>query len=97
VARAVGTFAEVVELSLPLLRVGGHLVAWKRDDGTDKLLGELAAGTRVVAATGGEPPTVEAVTLRGLDDHRLVLVRKATPTPSRFPRTPVERRRPLLP
>ena len=30
-ARAVGSLAEVVELALPLLRVGGRLVAWRRD------------------------------------------------------------------
>jgi 16S rRNA (guanine527-N7)-methyltransferase len=97
VARAVGSLAEVAELALPLLRVGGHLVAWKREDGTSRLGRELAAARDVVEAAGGDGAAVEPVGVRGLEDHRLVIVGKARTTPARFPRAPAERRRPLLP
>ncbi len=36
-ARAVGSVAEVAELGLPLLHVGGRLICWKRDDGSGAL------------------------------------------------------------
>ena len=41
VARAVAPMADLVELALPLLRYGGRLVAWKRDDGSGSLAAEL--------------------------------------------------------
>jgi 16S rRNA (guanine527-N7)-methyltransferase len=94
-ARAVGSLAEMVELGLPLLAVGGHLVVWKSDtDGT--LAAELAAAGRVLQATGGSRPRVERADPTGslgFPDHRLVAIRKHRPTPHRFPRTPAERRR----
>ena len=97
-ARAVGSLAEVVELGLPLLAIGGHLVAWKADaNGT--LAAELAAAGRVLNAAGGSRPRVERADPTGnlgFTDHRLVAVRKVRPTPGRFPRPPAERRRSAL-
>jgi 16S rRNA (guanine527-N7)-methyltransferase len=97
VVRAVASFAELVELALPLLRVGGQLIAWKRDDGTLRLAREIADGKVILGAAGGAAPTLEPVRLRGLEDHRLVVVGKVRTTPRRFPRASAERRRPLLP
>lgn len=99
VARAVGTTAEVVELALPLLAVGGHLVAWKRALPDGSLQAELSAARRIIQAVGGERPTIEAtagLAEVGLEHHVLVVVRKARPTPDRYPRQPAERRRSLL-
>ena len=102
--RAVGTLAEVAELGLPLLRRGGLLVCWKRQAvalaavrTADLGLGQEIEDARgLVTQLGGEP--VEVVPVEGacLAGHRLVLVRKAHPTPRRFPRLPAERRRRLL-
>jgi len=99
--RALGSLAEVVELGLPLLRTGGLLIAWKQDrPGTSGLASELAEADPIVAAVGGARPTVERALgdtapagLAELNDHRLVLVRKARATPARFPRSPSERHR----
>lgn len=93
-ARAVGSLAELVELSLPLLVVGGHLLAWKRGD----LTAELAAGGRAAAALGGDAPTsvsypVELAAAADLAGHRIVTIRKARPTPDGYPRDPATRRR----
>jgi 16S rRNA (guanine527-N7)-methyltransferase len=97
-ARAVGSLAEVVELGLPLLAMGGHLVVWKADaHGT--LATELAAAGRVLNAAGGSRPRVERADPTGnlgFADRRLVAVRKVRPTPDRFPRPPAERRRSAL-
>jgi 16S rRNA (guanine527-N7)-methyltransferase len=99
VARAVGSLAEVVELGLPLVHVGGHVVAWKREPQPQALRDEINAARRVLGAAGGEHPFVVAPDRdgrAGLADHRLVVVRKVRPTPARFPRPPAERRRGLL-
>jgi 16S rRNA (guanine527-N7)-methyltransferase len=93
-ARAVGSLAEVVELGLPLLRVGGRLIAWKLDDDRGTLARELADATQLIRAAGGGRPDVAVVPLRDLPGHRLVTIRKAGRTPGRFPRQPAERRRP---
>ncbi len=93
-ARAVGSLAEVAELGLPLLRVGGRLLAWKRDDGSGALRRELADAAPLIRAAGGSRPDVAVVRLRDLPGHRLVTIRKVARTPGRFPRPPAERRRP---
>ena len=93
VARAVGDLGEVGELGLPLLRRGGSLFAWKRDDGEGSLERELAASADRLALVGApEPPLVERVLLPELADHRLVVLRKTSPTPRRYPRHPAERK-----
>jgi 16S rRNA (guanine527-N7)-methyltransferase len=91
-ARAVAGLAELVELAFPLLRVGGRLIAWKRDQGPEVERGEAEAALR---ALGSDPRSVEvsAVTVAGLEDHRLVVIRKTGPTPRRYPRPVAERRR----
>lgn len=89
-ARAVGPLDNLVELALPLLAVGGRLVAWKRGD----LARELDAARRAGAALGGGEPVVHAVPdALGLGGHALVIVRKEGPTPAGFPRDPAARKR----
>jgi len=99
-ARAVGSVAEVAELGLPLVHVGGHVVCWKLAGSVTPLKAEIAAAARVIQAAGGG--TVRVVKLPaaarvGLEGHCLVVVRKARPTPDRYPRSPGERRRRPLP
>ncbi|MDQ3407435.1 MAG: 16S rRNA (guanine(527)-N(7))-methyltransferase RsmG [Chloroflexota bacterium] len=95
-ARAVAPMVELIELCLPLLRIGGRLVAWKRDDGAGSLERELAAAAGVGQACGGASPAIHRVAARGLEDHRLVLITKRRATPREFPRLVAERRRALL-
>jgi 16S rRNA (guanine527-N7)-methyltransferase len=100
-ARAVGTVAECAEIGLPLARVGGRLVLWKRDAGDGALQSEIAAARRISQACGGGATrivTLPAAGRVGLDGHCLVVIEKRRPTPDRYPRAPGERRRaPLLP
>lgn len=89
VARAVAGLGELAELAFPLLARGGSLVAWKRQP----LAEELAEAEEILPALGGGRIHVAAVRIEGLEDHALVAIEKLGPTPARFPRSPVERRR----
>jgi 16S rRNA (guanine527-N7)-methyltransferase len=99
-ARAVGTVAECAEIGLPLARVRGWVVLWKRDAGNGGLESELSAARRVTQACGGNAPRIvplPAARRVGLEGHCLVVIEKRRPTPDRYPRPPAERRRaPLL-
>jgi 16S rRNA (guanine527-N7)-methyltransferase len=88
-ARAVGALPDLVELALPLLGVGGTLVAWKRGD----IGRELAAAERAARELGGGPLEVAGAGLATLSGHVLVLVRKTGASPERYPRDPAVRRR----
>ena len=88
-ARAVGPLADLVELALPLLDVGGALVAWKRGDIED----ELRAARRAAAALGGGAIVSHGVEVPGLEGHRLVVTDKRGPTPAGYPRDPGRRAR----
>jgi 16S rRNA (guanine527-N7)-methyltransferase len=95
-ARAVGSLDALIELGLPLLTVGGSLVAWKRwaaGPAGPAAQAEVAAGRRASAALGGADPELHPVTLDGLSGHHLVVVRKRQTTPDAFPRDPVQRAR----
>ena len=89
VVRAVATLPILVELALPLLAVGGRLVAWKRG----AIESEVESARPALAALGGGDLHVVPVRVPGLEDHRLVIIRKTGPTPRRFPRSPQERLR----
>jgi 16S rRNA (guanine527-N7)-methyltransferase len=88
-ARAVADLTELAELSMPLIRAGGLLVAWKRWP----LDAELARAERAVRQLGGRVVGCERVAVPGLDDHVLVVVDKVAVTPPEFPRDPAARRR----
>jgi 16S rRNA (guanine527-N7)-methyltransferase len=89
-ARAVGSLADLIELALPVLAIGGRLVAWKRGD----LEAELAVGARAATSLGGSAPWIlEVPGGAGLDGHALVVVRKVERTPAGYPRDPAARRR----
>jgi 16S rRNA (guanine527-N7)-methyltransferase len=88
-ARAVADLTELAEISLPLLRAGGLLVAWKRLP----MDAELARAARAVRQLGGRLAGYERVNVTGLDDHVLAVVEKVAVTPPEFPRDPAARRR----
>jgi 16S rRNA (guanine527-N7)-methyltransferase len=89
-ARAVGPLDQLVELALPILALGGRLVAWKRGD----ISIELAAAGRAAAALGAAQPVVHPLPeALGLAGHALVVVRKDAATPAGYPRDPAARKR----
>lgn len=83
VTRAVSSLSVLAEVCLPLLRVGGFLIAQKGAD----VEAELAAGERAVREVGGELVAVQRLSLPITGDARhLVVVRKTRPTPDKYPR-----------
>ena len=89
VARAVAALPELAELAMPLVDVGGLLVAWKREP----LDHEVDAARAIVGQLGGDRPEVIDVAVPGLVDHRLVVIRKRARTPERYPRSAADRKR----
>ncbi len=85
-ARACATLPVLVEYALPLLSVGGTLVAWKGPISAD----ELHAGNAAAAACGGGAPSVLPPGFDELGEHRFVVIAKGKPTPQRYPRRPGE-------
>jgi 16S rRNA (guanine527-N7)-methyltransferase len=81
--------AELAELALPLLQVGGLLVAWKRQPVNE----ELARADSAIHQLRGRLIRLEAVVVPGLEDHVLVVAEKLAETPREFPRDPAARRR----
>jgi 16S rRNA (guanine527-N7)-methyltransferase len=84
-ARAVGRMPTVAELASPLLRDGGHLLAWKGRRDPDQEA-KLARARHRLAL---EPVEVRAVTpYPGSRNRHIHLVRKNGPTPDDLPRRP---------
>jgi 16S rRNA (guanine527-N7)-methyltransferase len=91
-ARACAALPVLAEYALPLLAVGGTLVAWKGHISTD----ELAAGATASAELGGGVPEIRPTGEEALGEHRFVVVAKVGVTPDRYPRRPGQpARRPL--
>jgi len=92
VARAVADMTDLAELALPLLQIGGLLVAWKRQPIND----ELARADSAIHQLRGRLIRLQPVVVPGLEDHVLVVVEKVAETPREFPRDPAARHsRPL--
>ncbi|NNJ09370.1 16S rRNA (guanine(527)-N(7))-methyltransferase RsmG [Chloroflexales bacterium ZM16-3] len=91
-ARAVAEMRILVEYCLPLLQVGGRMLAAKGAAAHD----EVAAAARAIALLGGDLAGVESVDIPGLDAHAVVIIDKVRPTGPRYPRAPgVASRKPL--
>ena len=93
VSRAVGSLAEVLELSLPLTKVGGTVVVWKREEEGGGLRAELQGAGSIIRAAGGGRPRVVPIEADSLPGHRLVFVAKERKTPVAYPRPAGVRRR----
>ena len=84
-ARAVGPTNVVVELTLPLVRVGGRAILWKKRGIEDEL--REAAGA--ISTLGGKLGRLLPADLPGLPpDRQLVEIAKSGPTPRKYPRSP---------
>jgi 16S rRNA (guanine527-N7)-methyltransferase len=93
-ARACAALPVLAELALPLIAIGGSLVAWKgplseADD-------EVRRGRVAIGQLGGGPLSIVEPGVAALGGHRFVIVPKVRTTDARFPRRPGEPgRRPL--
>ena len=82
-ARAVADLRALVELLLPLVRVGGGALAQKGESAPD----ELGAAATAIAALGGGAAGLTAIHLPETENiHYLITVPKLRPTDSRYPR-----------
>ena len=93
-ARACAALPVLAELALPLLRIGGALVAWKGPlSETDP---EVRRGRVASAQLGGGRVRLVDPGVARLGGHRFVMVPKERATEAHFPRRPGEPgRRPL--
>lgn len=85
VARAVANLNVLSEYLIPLLRVGGTMLAQKGESG----LAEAQSAEGAMKLLGGKLKQVIPVNLPGVvDDRYLILVDKVAATPPRYPRKP---------
>jgi 16S rRNA (guanine527-N7)-methyltransferase len=85
VARAVSALPVLLEYTLPLVKVGGLVIAAKGQSPQAEAQ-QAAAALRIL---GGRIERIVPVTVPGLDAARhLVIVKKIRPTPKNYPRRP---------
>lgn len=85
VARAVAELPTLVEYLLPLVRVGGAVLAQKGESGP----AEAHSAEGAIQLLGGRLRRLAAVDLHGLAETRyLVLIDKVATTPDKYPRRP---------
>lgn len=83
VARAVAHLSVLLEYTLPLLRVDGQLVAYKKMDND----AEMNAAATALAELGGEMMEQRTVTVPGTQiQHQLIRIVKIAETPGKYPR-----------
>jgi len=83
--RAVADMAPLAEYTLPLLKIGGCVLAQKGRDAA----AEAAAAARAIALLGGEVEAVQSVAIPYSDFTRnVVIIRKVRHTPPGYPRSP---------
>jgi 16S rRNA (guanine527-N7)-methyltransferase len=92
--RAVAPLSVVVELTLPLCAIGGSTIIQKKGD-IDTELGQAA---RAIETLGGSQPELRKIELTEFTDRRyLVLIKKESATPEKYPRRPgIPVKRPII-
>ena len=82
-SRAVANLSMLSELCLPLVKVGGLFLAMKSTECEE----ELEAAKKAIKTLGGKTEKVADYVIPGTDiTHRLVIIRKLSPTPAKYPR-----------
>lgn len=83
VARAVAALPVLVEYLLPLVKVGGFMLALKGESGPQ----EAQSAERACQLLGGKLKKITPVTLPGVTEQRyLVVIQKCAATPPKYPR-----------
>lgn len=81
-ARAVAPLNVLSEYCLPLVKVGGLFVSLKGSSGME----ELAAARKAIEVLGGEVVKSEEYQLPNGDGRSIIIVRKISQTPTKYPR-----------
>lgn len=79
-ARAVAAMPVLMEYCLPFVKAGGRFVALK------SVNEDITAAEGAAKILGGENPQITDYKLPNGDDRRLVITKKITPTPTKYPR-----------
>lgn len=83
IARAVAHMSVLAEYTIPLLREGGELIAYKKTNNT----GEIESATNAFVELGSELQEQRIVRVPGTPiEHQLVRVRKTAQTDEKYPR-----------
>ena len=82
--RAVGTLNWLAEWCLPLLKVGGKMLAMKGPKASE----ELPLAEHAIRLMGGASPDVRPADLPGANSHVIIEIAKKSPTPAAYPRHP---------
>lgn len=93
-ARAVAGLPVLCEYLLPLVKIGGMMLAQKGESAPD----ELIQAKNAILKLGGKSNELIPVALPGLEDRRyLIAIRKISPTPTGYPRrTGLPAKKPIL-
>lgn len=81
VSRAVANMTVLAEYCLPLIRVGGYLLAYKGPDAEK----EAEDAKKALKILGGKINRIQSVNLAGFD-HNIIVIEKIRETPAKFPR-----------
>lgn len=81
-ARAVANLSELCEYCLPFVRINGKFIALKGSNGKE----ELSYSKNAVKILGGELELLKEYTLPNGDRRTLIVIKKITPTPEKYPR-----------
>ena len=82
VSRAVASLPVLAEYCLPFVRIGGAFIAYKSADAEQ----EADEARTAIHLLGGKKDRIEDVAEAGPVDHRLVVIKKVSGTPSKYPR-----------
>ena len=83
VSRAVAALPELCELCLPLVKVGGAFLAMKSSHSQE----ETDQAAKAISLLGGKLERVTDYSIPTTDiTHRLLTIRKVSPTPKKYPR-----------
>jgi 16S rRNA (guanine527-N7)-methyltransferase len=92
VSRAVAELNLLSEYCLPFVKVGGMFVSYKGE----KIEAEVSQAENAINLLGGELKEIQKVKLSDGTLHSLVIIKKVSPTPPRFPRrTGIAKKKPL--
>ena len=82
-ARAVANLRSLCELTLPFVKPGGYFIAMKGKEGGE----ELEAAKAAIKTLGGKTAAVNEVTLPDGSERNIILIKKISQTPTKYPRT----------
>ena len=81
-ARAVAALPALLEYALPLVKIGGVLLAMKGSGAAE----EIEAAQKALSILGGEVEEVRSLELPTAGERNIVVIRKIRETPARYPR-----------